>query len=152
MSFLVFSLYAANGANSPDVSTRMPKTERPICAVHSVALYHPSLPNFLQEFLAPMDPVDPTELFSLPHTESCESQSRQTTILAPFVPWSVKLTKSRSSIISWTVSTKSKKSHRGAHTRSLVDLNIAGLLEEASQQPAATPHTVTPVPTSSVPL
>ena len=110
---------------------------------------------------APVDPVYPPELFDLPCTESRPSRSRRTTVLAPFVPWSVKSTKSRSSIISRTVSTKSKKSNKGAHTRSLVDLDIAGLLEQASQQPAATepprgypaasPHTVTPVPTPSVP-
>ena len=55
-SFLAFSSYAVNGANSPDVSTRMPKTERPMRAVHSSALYHPSLPKFLQEFPVPQHP------------------------------------------------------------------------------------------------
>jgi hypothetical protein len=110
---------------------------------------------------APVDPVYPQELFNRPGTSSHESRSRRTTVLAPFVPWSRKSTKSRSSIASRTMSTKSKKSNKGVSNRSLVDLDIAGLLEEASQQPAATepprgypdasPHTVTPVLTPSVP-
>jgi hypothetical protein len=95
-----------------------------------------------------------------PSNESREPRSARTTILAPFVPWSLRSMKSRSSI-SRSVSTKTKNSAKAVHTRSLGDLDIAGLLEQASQQPAATepprgypaasPHTVTPVPTPSVP-
>lgn len=114
------------------------------------------IPTGVPSTPAPVDPVYPQELFNHPGTSSREPWSRRTTILAPFVPWSVKSTKSRSSIVSRTVSTKSKKSTKFLPTtRSLVDLDIAGLLEEASQQPVATepprgypdasPHTVTPV-------
>ena len=55
-SFLVFSSYAVNGANSSDVSTRMPQTERPVRAVHSSTFYHPNLLNFLQESPVPQHP------------------------------------------------------------------------------------------------
>lgn len=109
---------------------------------------------------APVDPVYPPELYMSPSNESREPLSARTTILAPFVPWSLRSTKSRSSL-SRSVSTRTKNSARVANTRSFVDLDIAGLLELASQQPAATehprgypaasPHTVTPVPTPSVP-
>ena len=109
---------------------------------------------------APVDPVYPPELFMSPSNELREPRSTRTTVLAPFVPWSLRSTKSRSSI-SRSVSTKTKNSTIAALARSLVDLDIAGLLEQASQQPAATepprgypaasPHTVTPLPTPSVP-
>jgi hypothetical protein len=109
---------------------------------------------------APVDPVYPPELFMTPSPDSRKPQSARTTILAPFVPWSLKSRKSRSSM-SRSVSVKTKSSAKGAHPPSLGDLDIAGLLEEASQQPAATeaprgypaasPHTITPIPTPTVP-
>ena len=46
-SSLAFYSYAVNGVDSSDVSTRMFKTERSMSAVHSSALYHPSLPEIL---------------------------------------------------------------------------------------------------------
>ena len=59
LSFLAFSSCAMNGANSSDVSTRMFKTERPMRALHSSSLYHPSLPKILEEFPVPQHPWTP---------------------------------------------------------------------------------------------
>ena len=89
--------------------------------------------------------------------------STRSTILAPFTPKSRSLrsTKSRSSVNRSFKSGRTKNSTKGSSTRQLADLDIEGLLEQASHRrvateaprgyPAASPHTVTPVPTVSVP-
>ena len=89
--------------------------------------------------------------------------STRSTILGPFTPRSRSLRsiKSRSSINRSVKSIRTKNSTKGSSTRRLADLDIEGLLEVASEQraateaprgyPAASPHTVTPVPTPSVP-
>jgi hypothetical protein len=112
----------------------------------------------------PVDPVYPPELLVISSTKACARQSTRSTILAPVTPTSLRSTKSRTSRTSRistgrSVSIKTKSSFKGS--RRLADLDIAGLLELASQLPAATeaprgypgasPHTVTPVPTPSVP-
>ena len=90
-------------------------------------------------------------------------QSARSTILAPFTPSSRSLrsTKSRTSTKSRSASTRTKGSSKGTGTRQLADLDIAGLLEAASQQvvateaprgyPGASPHTITPAPTPPMP-
>jgi len=93
-------------------------------------------------------------------TGSRGPQSSRSTILAPIPASSLRSAKSLSSITR-SVSTRTKHSIRGAHLRPLEDLDIAGLLEVASRQtaatevprgyPAASPHTVTPVVTPTMP-
>ncbi|KAI0004473.1 hypothetical protein BJV74DRAFT_881072 [Russula compacta] len=107
--------------------------------------------------LAPVDPVYPAELFTIASNESRVPQSTRSTILAPFYPPSLRSAKSQSSL-GHSIGTRTR---RGSNSRTLVDWDIARLLEVASQQPApterprgyphASPHTVTPAPTPSVP-
>jgi len=108
----------------------------------------------------PVDPVYPAELFMTKSIGPRGPQSSRSTILAPIPTSSLRSAKSLSSITR-SVSSRTKRSFHASHLRPLEDLDIAGLLELASQQPAATemprgypassPHTVTPVATPTVP-
>ncbi|KAH9969643.1 hypothetical protein BC827DRAFT_1372427 [Russula dissimulans] len=118
------------------------------------------LPADVLRSSVPVDPVYPAELFMNRSTGSRRPQSSRSTILAPIPASSLRSAKSLSSITR-SVSTRTKYSIHGTHLRPLEDLDIAGLLEVASQQPAATevprgypaasPHTVTPVASPTVP-
>ncbi|KAI9509231.1 hypothetical protein F5148DRAFT_1283209 [Russula earlei] len=111
------------------------------------------LPAEIPSTPVPVDPVYPAELFMIPPAGSRVHRSSRATVLAPSAP-SLKSAKSLSSM-SPSVSTRTTDKRSAAKLRPLEDLDIAGLLEVASQQPAATeaprgypaasPHTVTPV-------
>jgi len=102
-------------------------------------------------------------MFGVSSTPSRAARHSRSTILAPVTPKSrsSRSTKSRSSINRSIKSIRTKNSTKGSSTRRLEDLDIEGLLDVADEQraateaprgyPAASPHTVTPVPTLSVP-
>jgi hypothetical protein len=120
-----------------------------------------SIPGMVPHSPAPVDPVYPQEMFVISSTESRRArQSSRSTILAPFSPTrSLRSMKSRSSTKSRSASTRTRSSTKG--NRHFADLDIAGLLEAASEQmaatespygyPSASPHTVTPAHTLSNP-
>ena len=120
-----------------------------------------SIPGMVPHSPAPVDPVYPQEMFVISSTESRRArQSSRSTILAPFSPTrSLRSMKSRSSTKSRSASTRTKSSTKG--NRHFADLDIAGLLEAASEQmaatespygyPSASPHTVTPAHTPLTP-
>ena len=124
---------------------------------------HTGTPEAKSRSPAPVDPVYPMFGVSSPASRAARRNSTRSTILAPFTPKSRSLrsTKSRSSINRSIKSIMTKNSTKGSSTRRLADLDIEGLLEVADEQraateaphgyPAASPHTVTPVPTPSAP-